>query len=154
MGEHLTRRLKQSNFSSVHQEAILNIIVTAEYLSSLLRMRCQEFGLTLTQFNILRILKGVYPEGHARLNIIERMLNHAPDVTRLINRLEANGYARRGKSTDDKRLSITYITTDGIELLTRMQKYIDDVEKEVKHKLSSSDAQLISRICERIYEDW
>lgn len=153
MGEQLTRKLKQSGFSSVHEEAILNIIVTAEYLNNLLQSRCQEFGISLTQFNILKVLKDVYPEGRARLHIIERMLHHAPDVTRLINRLVANGYVRRAKTDDDKRLSLTYITPEGIELITNLQKSVGAVENQIKRRLSSSDAQKISRICALIFED-
>ncbi|HYW96466.1 MAG TPA: hypothetical protein VE870_12810 [Bacteroidales bacterium] len=79
MGEILKKRLKQVSFRSVEEEAVLNLLVTSYYLRMDLNEMYSGHGLTMGQYNVLRILKGVYPEGHARCGIIDRMVEPAPD---------------------------------------------------------------------------
>ena len=87
MGEILKRRLKQQKFSNVEQEGLLNLFIASNYLHSKLEIVCNDFKITLAQFNVLRILKGAHPEGYPRGEIIRRMVEPSPDVTRLIDRL-------------------------------------------------------------------
>src|SRR5512139_4068453 len=95
MGEILKNRLKQEKFSSVEQEVVLNQLVAANYLHSKLDTICGDFKITLAQFNVLRILKGTHPAGFPRHEIIRRMIEPAPDVTRLIDRLVKDGFVER-----------------------------------------------------------
>lgn len=89
MTEALSRRLKQARFSSAHQEALLSLAVAAGAINDLVDEVCGKHGLTRPQYNVLRILRGVYPEGHPRCEIAQRMIERAPDVTRLVDRLQA-----------------------------------------------------------------
>jgi len=151
MGDSLSHRLKQRAFSSPYQEAMLNVMVAAENLTRQLEERCAEFGVTLSQYNVLRILKGVYPEGHARCNVIERMLHFSPDVTRLIDKLVKSGFARRDRSVDDGRLSLTFITEEGLNLLEKMNDNVMTVERSLVDKLSEQEARQLSALCEKVY---
>jgi len=81
-GPNTERRLKQEKFSSVEQEGLLNLFIASNYLHSKLDAICCGFKITLAQFNVLRILKGAHPEGYPRGEIIRRMVEPAPDVTR------------------------------------------------------------------------
>ena len=74
MGEILKKCLKQQKFSSIEQEGLLNLLITSNYLHSKLDAICSGFKITLAQFNVLRILKGAYPEGYPRGEIIRRMV--------------------------------------------------------------------------------
>ena len=87
MGRILSKRLKQTKFESAEQEVILNILVASNHIKSIVETACSNFGISLSQFNVLRILNGKYPEGYPRCDIISRMIEPAPDVTRLIDRL-------------------------------------------------------------------
>ena len=80
MGKILSKRLKQANFESVEQEAVLNILVASNHIRSKVETECSKFGISLSQFNVLRILNGKYPEGYPRGDIISRMIEPAPDV--------------------------------------------------------------------------
>src|SRR5271157_3266400 len=91
MTEALSRRLKQARFTSPHQEALLSLAVAAGTLNDMVDAVCEKHGLTRPQYNVLRILRGVHPEGHSRCEVAQRMVERAPDVTRLVDRLQARG---------------------------------------------------------------
>jgi DNA-binding MarR family transcriptional regulator len=152
MGEALKRRIKQeSDFAGPAQEAMLNLMVAADHFRSRLDRVCAEFGITHGQYNVLRILRGAHPEGHPRCDIAARMLEKAPDVTRLVDRLEAQGLAERARSETDRRLSITRITEKGLALLEEMRPAMEGVERYFAERVSRRDARELTRICEGLY---
>ncbi len=148
MGEILKQRIKQDTFSSAYQEAYLGLIVAADTLQRNSEEVCERYGITSAQYNVLRILRGVHPDGHPRCDIIDRMIHTAPDVTRLIDRLVKAGLARRGKSEEDGRLSLTFITDKGLKLLTKMQPEIETAERELASRLTKQQAKELASICE------
>jgi len=151
MGDALRRRIGQNRFESPAQEALLNVIVAADHLRSSLEQVCSGFGLSASQYNVLRILRGVHPEGHPRCEIARRMLERAPDVTRLIDRLEKRGWVARDRSERDRRLSISRITAAGLDLLEKIGPSLEGVQRELAARLPQSDCRELSRICEAIY---
>lgn len=148
MAENLSKRLRQARFSSVFQQAVLSILVASEDINRHHDEVCEQFGVTLQQYNVLRILRGVYPEGHPRCEITDRMIQRAPDVTRLINRLVDQGLAVRGKSESDARLSLTFITPKGMELLTTIEPELLKVERQVASKLTKEQAKQLTDLCD------
>ena len=150
MGEALQKRLKQQKFESSLEEALINVLVTAGHIREFFDKRCSQHGLTLTQYNVLRILRGVYPDGHPRCEIISRMIDRAPDVTRLIDRLENSGLVERNRSDDDRRMSITRITKEGLELIDKI-KVGEDLVQHFAERISLQDRRELSRICEGLY---
>jgi len=153
MGEGLKKRLRQARFESPVQEAMLNLLVAAGHVRERIEGVCSDFGITHTQFNVLRILKGAYPSGYARCDIAVRMIEKAPDVTRLIDRLEEQGLVERDRSESDRRLSITRITPSGIKLLERMQSRVEEVHRYFADRISLRDRRELSRICEGLYAE-
>jgi DNA-binding MarR family transcriptional regulator len=151
MGDALRRRLQQSRFESAEQEAFLNVLVAADHLRTRTGRICSQLGLSASQYNVLRILRGVHPDGHPRCEIARRMLERSPDVTRLIDRLERRGLVERDRSERDRRLSISRITAAGLELLERMRPVLAQVEREFAERVSPQDCRELSRICEAIY---
>lgn len=151
MGEILKKRLKQQKFSSVEQEGLLNLFIASNYLHSKLDAICCGFKITLAQFNVLRILKGAHPEGYPRGEIIRRMVEPAPDVTRLIDRLIKEGLVERFYSDEDRRLSLARITKKGIALLARINPEIDKFLYDYSSVLSKSEKDMLSSICEKLY---
>src|SRR5262245_52925784 len=110
MGEALRRRLQQARFESPHHEALLNLMVAASYLRSRVEQVCAEHGISEGQYNVLRILRGIHPDGYARCDISGRMVDRAPDVTRLIDRLQKQSLVERARGGADRRQSMTRIT--------------------------------------------
>lgn len=153
MGEILKKRLNQSSFESPVQEAVLNLLVASGHVRDRLDRVCVDHGITNGQYNVLRILKGVHPAGHARCEIARRLLERSPDVTRLIDRLERQGLVERARSEDDRRLSVTRITRRGLRVLDEMQPRVDAAFREIAERLSADDARQLSRLCESLYSE-
>jgi len=151
MGEILKRRLKQQKFSSIEQEGLLNLFIASNYLHSKLDTICNQFKITLAQFNVLRILKGAHPEGYPRGEIMRRMVEPAPDVTRLIDRLVKEDFVERYTSKDDRRLSLARITKKGIALLTKINPEVDKFILEYSSTLKETEKEMLSSICEKLY---
>lgn len=152
MSEALHQRLQQWSFSSPYQEAYLSIVVAADTLQRATEEACSTYGITAAQYNVLRILRGVYPKGHARHDIISRMITTAPDVTRLIDRLVNAGLAKRGKSEIDARLSLTFITPKGLRLLENLDPHITSLDQQLAAIMSAEDAAMLVRLCGLVIE--
>ena len=151
MGDALRKRIQQSRFESETQEAILNLLVAADHLRSRTERICSELGISASQYNVLRILRGVHPQGHPRCEIARRMIERAPDVTRLIDRLKRRGLVERARGERDRRLSISRITPPGLELLERIDPRLAELQRELAGRLPPRDCRELSRICEEIY---
>ena len=151
MGEILKKRLKQQKFSSIEQEGLLNLFIASNYLHSKLDTICYGYKITLAQFNVLRILKGAHPEGYPRGEIMRRMVEPAPDVTRLIDRLIKEEYVERFYSDKDRRLSLARITKKGINLLTKINPEVDKFISEYSSSLNKSEKEMLSNLCEKLY---
>jgi len=153
MGEILKKRLKQEKFSGIEQEGLLNLFIASNYLHSKLEEVCSEFNITLSQFNVLRILKGAHPAGYPRHEIIRRMVEPAPDVTRLIDRLIKEGLVERYDTQEDRRLSLARITKKGVNLLSKINPEIDKFIFSYSSTLTKSEKEMLSIICEKLYEN-
>ena len=151
MGDILKKRLRQQKFTGVDQEAILNLFVASNYLHSKLDTLCYNFDITLAQFNVLRILKGANPNGYPRGEITKRMVEPAPDVTRLIDRLVIYGLVERFISEEDRRLSMSRITKKGISLLTKINPEVDKCLSDYSSVLNKYEKETLSLICEKLY---
>jgi len=152
MPEALSRRLKQARFASPQQEALLSLAVAAGTVSDLMDEVCEHHDLTRQQYNVLRILRGVYPEGHPRSAIAERMIERAPDVTRLVDRLQARGLVRRQRGGHDHRQAITRITPKGLKLLEIIQPELDGRTATHLRKLSQDECRELSRLCGLLFD--
>lgn len=151
MGISLKQRLKQTAFESVEQEAFLNIIVTANFLRMKNDLILSNYGITSPQYNVLRILKGNYPNGYARCDIISRMMDQAPDVTRLIDRLIKEGFVERYQSDTDRRLSLARITQKGLLLLEKLKPEVDKIHNFISESLTKEERKQLSVLLEKIY---
>lgn len=155
MGYTLRDHIKQTvPFEDPAQEAMLNLFVAAAHVRRRVEEVCQEHDLQFSHHNVLRILRGVHPDGHPRCDIIERMLDPSPDVTRLIDKLVERGLVRRSRSAEDRRMTIHTITEEGLDLLAELDPKIRDVQEWFDARVADRDLQHLSRICEGIYGDY
>ena len=121
MGRGLLAEIKQRKpFDSLEQEALLSIERTAAVLMHGFADSLKAHGITPTQYNVLRILRGAGHEGLCRNEIRERLVAQVPDVTRLLDRMEETGLVARERLEQDRRLVTTRITTSGLALLKRL----------------------------------
>ncbi len=109
-------------FASLEEEAALNIVRTAEVLGLETASFLREYELSATQYNVLRILRGAGAAGVSCSQIGDRMINHDPDITRLLDRMESRGFISRDRSKEDRRVVLTRITPEGLELVSRIDR--------------------------------
>ena len=118
MTPDLRTEIRQAkSFTSLEQEAQLSIGRTDAVLSDALERMLKPFGISVTQYNVLRILRGAGPDGLCRNEVRDRLLTRMPDVTRLLDRMEDAGLISRTRSTEDRRLVTTRLTKRGRELV-------------------------------------
>ena len=116
----LSDLIRQDHFATPGQEALLNVIATASWVSSEMAAALAPFGVTQAQYNVLRILRGRHPGHYACSEIGERLLDRTPDVTRLLVRLEARGLVKRERAEHDRRVVEVEITDEGLEVLGQL----------------------------------
>jgi DNA-binding MarR family transcriptional regulator len=119
----LRDELKMSRpFKSVEEEAILSIARTAALIEHAGAEALKPFSLTITQYNVLRILRGAGNEGLCRNEVGERLVTKVPDVTRLLDRMETAGHIVRQRAGRDRRYVATRITDKGLRLLEKIDR--------------------------------
>lgn len=153
MGKVLKKRLRQESFPDVEAEAILNLLVSSYYIRNDTNQLCNEYGLTGSQYNVLRILNGAHPEGYARCDIIQRMVEPSPDVTRLVDRLVDQDYVERHQCAEDGRKSIAKITNKGRKKIKEMDNVMSKINHFITKHLTNEECKTLSKLCEKLYVD-
>lgn len=153
MSELLGRRLLQTRFEGPHHEALLAVMLANASLEAMLDEAFEGTGITQPQYNVLRILNGIYPNAHPRGEIARRMVRRAPDLTRMLDRLVRRGLVQRARSGEDGRQSIARITGKGRELLSGMHGKVRSVQRELAKRITAREAVELSRLCEKVYAD-
>jgi len=123
-------------FPSVYEEAALNIVRTMTMLNDAGEDLFKPHGITATQYNVLRILRGAEPTGLYRNELRDRLLTRMPDVTRLLDRMERSGLVVRTRGNDDRRLVSTRITTAGMELVNSLDAPVAELHQRQLGHLS------------------
>lgn len=153
MGEALKKRLKMKKDVPAREELSLNLKVASNLLSNRMEKLTSGYGITASQYNVLRILKGVYPEGHPRCEIAPRMIDIAPDITRIIDRLEKQGFVIRDRTKEDRRKSITKLTEKGLNLIDKIKPAIDKEHKNATKNLTEEECKKLSALLEKMYRN-
>ena len=137
MPSALQVELKQTRpFPTRTSEAFVSLLRTAAILDHHLGEALRPFGLTPTQHNVLRILRGAGAEGLAGCEVAERMIARVPDVPRMLDRLEAMHLVGRQRSEADRRHVTATITPKGLRLLEEVRPAVEAVEKARLGRLS------------------
>jgi len=119
---------KTRRIGSREEDVFLDLIRTADLLSRRANQLLKNEDLSMTQYNVLRILRGS-PEGLSCGDISSRMITRDPDITRLLDRMEKRGLISRSRETIDRRMVIAKITSTGLELLARLDKPVQDTHR-------------------------
>jgi DNA-binding MarR family transcriptional regulator len=143
MSPSLQHDLKQKKpFRSLQQEAYLSVVRTSTALTDAMEELVKSHGISATQYNVLRILRGSDAEGLCRNALRDRMLTRMPDMTRLLDRMEEAGLVVRVREGEDRRMVMTRITAKGRGLLDDLDAPVIALHK--KQMAGLTDAQLRS----------
>lgn len=150
MISQLQTEIKQSApFASSEEEVLLNLMRTASRLEHTLAEGLKPFGVTPTQYNALRILRGAGSSGLCRNEVRDRMIKPVPDATRLLDRLEQAGLVQRDRDGADRRFVTARITKKGSRLLTRIDGPLEELlERELGHMSKTKQRTLVKLLAE------
>jgi DNA-binding MarR family transcriptional regulator len=135
-------------FSSLEEEALLNLLRTSDCLNRGMQQKIRGWGLTATQYNVLRILRGAELGGLPCAAIGDRMIAAEPDITRLLARLKRLKLVRQHRDRHDRRVVLTEITESGLELLRIMDPVVRSGPKELLGHLRRADLAELIRLLE------
>lgn len=121
---------------------------TADLLQNKAEEMFSRFGLSATQYNALRILRGAGPHGLSCNEVGKRMINHDPDITRLLDRLERRDFISRGRDAKDRRVIKVCITESGLRLLKRMDRDVNHFHKSVLGHAGQSNLTTLIELLE------
>jgi DNA-binding MarR family transcriptional regulator len=139
---------QQQPFSSQEEEALLNLLRTADCLQRALQRKIRTWGITSTQYNVLRILRGSQPEGLTCSAIGDRMITAEPDITRLLGRLRALKLIRQQRDKRDRRVVWTQISPAGQALLAETDPVVQHFPHELLGHLDTEQLATFIRLLE------
>lgn len=145
----LEDEIKQSRFKNEHHKLGVNIIYTANWLSCHHFRSCKKFNITPEQYNLLRILRGQYPNPATVNLLIERMLNKMSNASRLVEKLRKKRLVKRTVSKKDRRTCNILITKKGLYLLSKMDK-IEEQWLKLLAKIPEQDAKRVNDILDEL----
>ncbi len=147
----MSLRSKSSGVSIPLQDRIfVALLQTADALSQEAEQLLKAAGLTGTQYNVLRILRGAEPEGLPCRGISDRMISHDPDMTRLLDRMEKRGLITRERQTDDRRVVKTRITPQALRLLKTLDQPVHELHKRQFRHMPAARLKILSRLLEEV----
>jgi DNA-binding MarR family transcriptional regulator len=134
------------HFDSVQQEAYLALWRTYDRLRSLEDELFERFDLTPQQYNVLRLLRSCHPTLVPTSSLVERLVSRAPDVTRMVDRLERRSLIVRSRTSEDRRAVLLGITAAGLALLSEMAQPLRLCHKHQLGHLSSSELKILVQL--------
>lgn len=140
--------VQERPFSSLEEEALLNLLRTADRLNRAFHQQVRTWGVTSTQYNVLRILRGAHPAALTCSDIGLRMIAADPDITRLLGRLKALKLIRQNRDRHDRRVVWTRISDAGLELLKQMDPVVQKLPIEMLGNLSQQELRELIRLLE------
>ncbi|HET9227203.1 MAG TPA: MarR family transcriptional regulator [Thermoanaerobaculia bacterium] len=147
----IQREIRQTRpFRSLSQEGVVALLRTADVVRRYIARVLEPYGITPQQYNVLRILRGAGAEGLPTLTIAERMIEEAPGITRLLDRLEAKGMVRRQRCPEDRRQVLCFAQPSGLDLLNRIDGAMDEADDAVLGQLSDEDKTQLIRLLDAV----
>jgi DNA-binding MarR family transcriptional regulator len=138
-------------FASKRQEGFLALLLATEAVRRRVSTLLASQGdVTMQQYNVLRILRGAGAAGLPTLSIVERMIEHTPGITRLIDRLAAKGLATRDRAAKDRRLVVCRITPRGLDKLKALDPLVRDPSADVLSGLHDSEVATLVRLLNKV----
>ncbi len=147
----LQREIRQGKpFRSRGQEVVVALLRTADLVRRAVSRAVETQDITLQQYNVLRILRGAGEQGLPTLEIAGRMIEQAPGVTRLLDRLEAKGLVRRERCREDRRQVLCWLTPAGTELVEKLDEPVDRADVEAVGMLSPEEQDQLLRMLDAL----
>ncbi len=145
----ISEDIKQENFGSEYAKAVINVIYSSSWLHQMHLGVFKQHGLTTPQFNILRILRGQFPNPSTVNLLIERMLDKSSNASRIVDRLEEKGLVIRKQCKNDRRAVDVFISDKGLELLEILDEKMLSFENDTRN-LSEEESKTLNLLLDKM----
>lgn len=145
----LEEEIKQKKFSSERHKAVINLMYTGNWVYSINKSILKNYTLSPEQYNVLRILRGQYPNPSSVLLLNERMLDKMSNVSRIVEKLRVKGLLIREECPTDRRQVDITITEEGLQLLLEIDEQTQ-VSEEALNNLSEKEAAQLNRLLDKV----
>lgn len=146
---NIEEEIKQKQFNSENHKAMINIIFTYNWLIKNQVEVLKPYGITLQQFNILRILRGQYPKPSTIKLMKERMLDRMSDCSRIVEKLRTKELVERHLCEKDRRNVDVLITKKGLALLKKLDKNIEKLDENLI-ALSGKELKTLNKLLDKL----
>lgn len=134
----------------LEDQLFVALLKAADGLSQQAEQLIKSAGLTMAQYNVLRILRGAEPEGLLCRGISDRMISRDPDMTRLLDRMESHGWITRQREKEDRRVVKTRITEEGLAVLKKLDQPVRELHKGQFSHMSASQLKTLAKLLEEV----
>ncbi|WP_017732785.1 MarR family winged helix-turn-helix transcriptional regulator [Nafulsella turpanensis] len=145
----IEEEIHQNKFRNEYQKAAINLIYTHNWLTTRLKNFLAEHEITLQQYNVLRILRGQFPDSISTSAIRERMLDRSSDASRIVERIHKQGLVEKKTSMADKRLVDVKISNKGLKLLEKIDAVTEDLDR-ILGNLELEEAVELNRLLDKV----
>jgi DNA-binding MarR family transcriptional regulator len=146
---NIEEEIKQQNFQSEYHKLAINLKFTDNWLSGIYSKVFRSYKISSQQFNVLRILKGQYPNPSSLILIRERMLDKESNASRLIDKLENSGFIKRVQCPKDRRQVEITINEKGLQLLEQINPEVEKL-KSVMSNLNEEEARTLNNLLDKL----
>jgi MarR family 2-MHQ and catechol resistance regulon transcriptional repressor len=147
MSSKLQDEIKQGKpFGSPQEELWLNLARTTAMASHVVEQGLRQYGLSPTQYNVLRILRGAGPQGLCQYEIGDRLVAQVPDVPRIVDRMEKAGWVQRQRGASDRRIVMASLTPTGLELVDSLDRPIVEMSAGLFAGLKDSQVEMLNEL--------
>ena len=144
--------IQQRAFKNERQKATVNVLYTHNWLTTHIKDFLKPYGVTMQQFNVLRILRGSSPSSLCAKDITDRMIDKNSNTTRIMDKLIKKGYINKCRGEVDRREVNISITEAGLELLKQIDQE-ESIDKPNYLNLSDAEAGLLSALLDKLREE-
>lgn len=145
----IEEEIKQRSFKNEHQKLMINLLFTGKWANNLAVNHIKQFGLTIQQYNVLRILRGQKKQSISVNAISERMIDKMSNVSRLIDKLESKHYIKRKINSKDRRQVDIQISDKGLNLIQDIEKTEDKIFSNFQN-LSKSESEQLNSLLDKL----
>jgi DNA-binding MarR family transcriptional regulator len=147
---NLEKAIKQSKFDSEHTKMVVNILYTSKWIEYRESRLFKQYGLTLPQYNVMRILRGQYPEACSVNLLIDRMIDKSSNASRIVEKLRKKGLVERKTCRADRRRVDVVINRAGLELLKKADAELDELHAEHMETLTEKEAATLNQLLDKL----
>ena len=146
----IEQAIQQKQFKSEFHKAQINVLYTAAWLNQQATQALKPFNISVQQFNILRILRGMHPEPATVKLLTERMIDKMSNASRLVEKLYQKGLVDRKSCASDRRRVDIIITKTGLDLLAEASETLESATLQQMQHLKDDEAQILNLFLDRI----